>query len=85
MFRRRRPLLRAAAVGGTAYYAGKKAAENRAEDEQAAYEAGAADAQEPTGVSDDSIHQLKELAALKEQGVLTEEEFEEQKRRILNS
>jgi putative oligomerization/nucleic acid binding protein len=83
MFRRRRPLLRAAAVGGTAYYAGKKVAENQAD--QQAYEAEAAAAAEPTGVTDDAIHQLKELAALKEQGILTDAEFEEQKRKILNS
>jgi putative oligomerization/nucleic acid binding protein len=31
----------------------------------------------------DPIEQLKELAALKEQGVLTDEEFAEQKARIL--
>jgi uncharacterized protein with von Willebrand factor type A (vWA) domain len=37
MFRRRRPLLRAAAVGGTAYVAGKHVANKQAE--QTAYEA----------------------------------------------
>ena len=37
MFRRRRPLLRAAAVGGTAYVAGKHMANKQAD--QAAYEA----------------------------------------------
>jgi hypothetical protein len=31
----------------------------------------------------DPIEQLKELAALKEQGILTEEEFAEQKARVL--
>jgi hypothetical protein len=83
MFRRRRPLLRAAAVGGVAYHAGKRNAENQAaaEGELEPAEAPA----EPTGVSDDSIHQLKELAALKEQGVLTQEEFEDQKRKILDA
>jgi hypothetical protein len=33
----------------------------------------------------DKIEQLKQLGELKAQGVLTEAEFEEQKRRILNS
>ena len=33
---------------------------------------------------DDKIAQLKELGALKEQGVLTEIEFEVQKSKILN-
>ena len=34
MFRRRRPLLRAAAVGGGAYMAGKAHARNQAEQQQ---------------------------------------------------
>ena len=34
---------------------------------------------------DDKLAQLKDLAALKEQGVLTDYEFETQKARILNS
>ncbi|MGE7386335.1 SHOCT domain-containing protein [Streptomyces sp. NPDC004126] len=34
---------------------------------------------------DDKIGQLKELAELKEQGILTEEEFAAQKARILSS
>ncbi|GAA1252945.1 hypothetical protein GCM10009665_49580 [Kitasatospora nipponensis] len=35
--------------------------------------------------TDTKIDQLKELAALKDQGVLTETEFQAQKERILNS
>lgn len=85
MFRRRRPLLRAAAVGGTAYYAGKRAAENRAADEQDAYDAGVADSAQPEGMTDEKISQLQQLAQLKEQGILTEAEFEVQKAKILNS
>jgi hypothetical protein len=34
---------------------------------------------------DDTIHQLKELAALKADGILTEEEFAAQKARILGT
>lgn len=37
------------------------------------------------GTPSDTIGQLKELAALKEQGVLTESEFAAQKARILGS
>jgi hypothetical protein len=48
MFRRRRPLLRAAAVGGGAYLAGKHVANKRAEDAQ--MEAG----------QDDRINQLEQ-------------------------
>ncbi|MET1064301.1 MAG: SHOCT domain-containing protein [Arthrobacter sp.] len=36
-----------------------------------------------SGISNDAIQQLKELAALKEQGVLTEQEFGAQKAKIL--
>jgi Short C-terminal domain len=38
---------------------------------------------EPAAAPADPVAQLKELAALKEQGVLTEEEFTAQKARIL--
>jgi hypothetical protein len=34
---------------------------------------------------DDKLAQLKQLGELKSQGVLTEEEFQQQKSRILNS
>ena len=37
----------------------------------------------PANGGSDPIAQLKELAALKDQGILTEEEFAEQKARIL--
>jgi hypothetical protein len=37
------------------------------------------------GGMDDKLAQLKELGALKEQGVLTDAEFEAQKQRILSS
>ena len=35
--------------------------------------------------AEDRVEQLKELAGLKEQGVLTEEEFQSEKARILRS
>jgi Short C-terminal domain len=37
----------------------------------------------PSGTGESVVDQLKELASLKEQGVLTEEEFAAQKARIL--
>ena len=51
----------------------------------AAQQAAAAPAPAPAagGMSEDAISQLKELAALKEQGILTEEEFAAQKAKIL--
>jgi hypothetical protein len=95
MFRRRRPIARAAMVGGAAYYAGKKGQQGREreaeqearlqelEGQQQAAPAPAAAA--PAGVSADAIEQLKQLAELKDQGVLTQEEFDIQKRRLLGT
>ena len=39
----------------------------------------------PAGGGEDRVEQLKELAALKDQGVLTDEEFAAEKARILAS
>jgi len=37
----------------------------------------------PASLDENAINQLKELAELKEQGILTEDEFQQQKARIL--
>ena len=39
----------------------------------------------PEAASSANLERLKELAALKDQGILTEAEFQEQKARLLNS
>jgi len=97
IFMRRRPLARAAVVGGAAYYAGKRGAQNaqREADQDAqiqdlqAQQAYAQQAPPPPqqaaggGMSEDSIAKLKQLAELHEQGVLTDAEFEVQKQKIL--
>jgi len=99
MRRRRRPLVRAAMVGGVAYHAGKKTQQGReqeadqdarlAELEQQQYAAPpqyAAPAAPPApagGLSDAAIAQLKQLSELKDAGVLTQEEFDDQKRQLL--
>ncbi len=83
---RRRPLARAAVVGGTAYVAGKagaKAGANQAAEQQQYAEPAPAPA--PAEPAKDPMEQLKELAALHEQGVLTDAEFEIQKTKILQS
>jgi hypothetical protein len=93
MLMRRRPLARAAMVGGTAYYAGKKRQEgqNREAEEQARLDDLEArqSVQTPAAPSgptgDEAIEQLKQLAQLKESGVLTEAEFEVQKQKLLQS
>ena len=96
MFRRRRPLLRAAVVGGGAYMAGKSRA--RSQDEQAqmqadqdqrisdleqqqapqpppSYQQPQAPPPAAPPQSSAMLDQLNQLAALHQQGVLTDEEF----------
>jgi multidrug resistance efflux pump len=80
-------------VAGGAYYAGKKVQKGRAQDaEQDARldEVESTQAQAPQaapapsgGITDDVLKQLERLGQLKEQGVLTQEEFDAQKRRLL--
>jgi Short C-terminal domain len=90
MFVRRRPIARAAVVGGTAYAAGKAGARsaNREAEEQAEQQAYAAPpppaaAPPAGGMTDDKIEQLKQLAELRDSGVLTDAEFEVQKAKLL--
>ena len=91
--RRGRRLLGAAAVGGAGYYAGKKISEGRQDDymrdqqiadlqDQAAAQQAPQTAPTP---QEDTISQLERLGELKDQGVLTEEEFQAQKTKILGS
>ena len=92
---RRRPLLRAAAVGGGAYYMGKRRAESQEQDAYQDQRIGdlesqqQAPAQDPApavagGVSAEAVERLQELGKLHEQGVLTDEEFSQQKQKILS-
>jgi hypothetical protein len=94
MFARRRPLARAAVVGGTAYYAGKKGAQSaqreadqtaRIDDLEAQQYQQQAPPPEAVAPAKDPMEQLKDLAALRDQGVLTDAEFEIQKTKILQS
>jgi Short C-terminal domain len=93
---RRRPLLRAAVVGGaigTAHRAGRLSAENEALRERqpqpgyAAPPVAAPPVAAPAsgGISPAALEQLKELGQLHEQKILTDEEFEQQKRKLLGS
>lgn len=90
MIMRRRPLLRAAAVAGGAYIAGKRTANRRAEEEpQAAAPAAAATAgdtgtgpaAEPSASS--LSGQLNQLTDLHNQGTLTDDEFTAAKAKLL--
>ena len=88
--RRRRPLLRAAMVGGVAYHAGKRVQEGRDEDyerdarlEQLEAQQAQGSAGGGGGMTDNTIEQLGKLGQLHEQGVLTDAEFEVQKQKLL--
>jgi hypothetical protein len=108
---RRRPLMRAAVVGGGAYMAGKAHARNQAEQSQyqADQDARISDleqqqaAQQPPppqdyqqpppqqapppapAASSPMIDQLNQLAALHQQGVLTDDEFAAAKAKLFSS
>ena len=98
MMRRRRPLLRAAAVAGGAYMAGKRTANRQADEEQAYAEQDArisqleqqqappaASAQVPAAESADASlsDQLDRLMNLRNQGMLTDQEFSAAKAKLL--
>jgi len=91
---RRRPLVRAAMVGGGAYAAGKarqRSQTGQADEEQrlAALEQQAAAAPPPPAApaaasgSGDVVGKLKELKELQDSGALTAEEFEVAKQKVL--
>ena len=89
-FMRRRPLLRAAVVGGAAYHAGKRVQEGREEDYDRDARIAELEAQQaqqvqaaPQPSQGDMVEQLEKLAKLKEQGILTDAEFEVQKAKVL--
>ena len=94
-----RGVARTAAIAGTATavsnrvsrrqagrWAEQEAAQQPPPQQQYAAPAPAAAPAPPAGgMTDQKLDQLKELGALKEQGILTEAEFETQKQRILYS
>ena len=95
MFMRRRPLLRAAAVGGGAYALGSRNANRRQEEadqearlsdlesQQAPPAPAPAPAPASAGISSEAVQKLQELGKLRDQGILTDEEFTTQKERLL--
>ena len=94
---RRRPLARAAVVGGVAYHAGKKGQQSRdaeaAQNEQIAelqaqqaqqqYAPPPAAAPAPSAGSEDMVAQLESLKKLLDEGILTQAEFDMQKQKLL--
>jgi Short C-terminal domain len=94
MLRRRRPVLRAATMAGgaaLAYHAGKNSGENQEmERQQGGQMQSAAPSQmqgasgpPASGLSSDAIDRLKELGKLRDQGILTDAEFDAQKTKLL--
>jgi len=87
--RRRRPLARmatTAVVAGTAAHMGAKSAQRSAaadQDQDLAAPAPADEPAAPEAADSPQIEQIKQLAALKDQGILTEEEFAASKAKIL--
>jgi hypothetical protein len=91
--------MRAAMVGGVAYHAGKKVQQGREQDAMTEERLQDLEAQQQYapqqqqyappppagGMSPEVIEQLKQLAQLKDAGVLTQEEFDQQKRKLLSS
>jgi hypothetical protein len=86
-----RGMARTAVVAGTATAVSNRVSRRQAQrwgymDQGAQYEEPAPPpAPAPAAPAADPIEQLKELAELKNQGILTEEEFAAQKAKILNS
>lgn len=72
-----------AVVAGTAAHMGAKSAQKSAAAAAPADEAAAPEAAAPEAAESAQIEELKQLAALKDQGILTEEEFSAKKAQIL--
>jgi hypothetical protein len=99
MMRRRRPLRRAAVVGGVAaaaHHAGKKSGEaqgyDQAQSQQVADQQQYAQPQyaapppaAPAAGGSDMMAELTNLKSLLDSGVLTQEEFDAQKQKVLNA
>ena len=86
----RRPLVTAAVVGGTAYYAGKKRAQGQAheaaQDQQIAAMQQApqpAYAPAPAPAQPSLVDQIGQLAQLHESGVLSDEEYTAAKAKLI--
>ncbi len=93
MMRRRRPLMRGAMVGGMGYMAGKAGANRSAQESSQEQRLAELESQQaPPSASPPAaapaaggsvVEQLKQLGELRDSGVLTPEEFEREKQKIL--
>jgi hypothetical protein len=89
-------VLRAAAIGGGAYMAGKRRQQGQDQHQdqegqaqtpqpEAQQSASPAGARPAGGMSDAAIQRLEQLGKLHEQGVLTDDEFAKQKAALLDA
>jgi hypothetical protein len=98
MFMRRRPLLRAAVIGGGAYVAGKKSAQRSAEQDQAQQQDQQNEDEQNERIASleqqkqasaaptpTMLDQLNQLNTLHQQGALTDTEFTVAKSKLLGS
>jgi hypothetical protein len=91
MFGRRRPLVRAAVLGGAAYHVGKRNAQKQQaqqeqanqEDQQAANEQEQASTGSKGGESNANFDELTKLQHLHDNGVLTDQEFADAKQKVI--
>jgi hypothetical protein len=94
MIGRRRPLLRGAMVGGVGYMAGKAGANRAARETSQEERIGSLEGSQasppqsaatttPAAAGPSTIEQLKQLGELRDSGVLTPEEFEREKQKLL--
>jgi len=85
--RRRRPLARAAMIGGTAYVAGRAGARAANREQQQQQEQAYEQAPPPpaTPPETDVVAQLTQLKGLLDSGVLTQDEFDAAKQKLLAS
>ena len=79
---RRRPLLRAAAVGGGAYAMGKRSAERNAMAQQQA-DTDTQPQMSPDAAQGSMLDQLGRLTAMHDKGALTDDEFAQAKAKLL--
>jgi Short C-terminal domain len=93
MMRRRRPLMRGAMVGGVGYMAGKAGANRSAQESSQEQRLAELKSQQAPSVPQPAaaapaaggsvVEQLKQLGELRDSGVLTPDEFEREKQKIL--
>ena len=78
---RRRAIARTAVVGGAAYYAVRRGAQ--AGQQEQAEAQGTYDEIPSSAPAPDPVERIKELNELREQGILTDEEFSAEKQKLL--